>query len=284
MNPTESTSTANEAIGLLRAYVDERIAPHPLLKPYLPDAAAWVTGSIAIGTWDEHSDLDIRLLLPDEEHTRLARDLREADLWDPARDFRLRLIDREPFRRFPGAQLQFLSVDQLARETGFDLPVSLWNGIHAAVLQDPLGTLEAALRGAAERFDGLLAELQCEHYFRFRQARSDLAPRIMPRRLTTVLAIKRGEAVREALRLSFLADGKPYPYDKWLEAMAERETRSGDGIVAAVRALVLAREPDTIEHASKVLRDRVIFALQQGGVSESWLEQWWLWPYIAPSG
>lgn len=284
MNPTESTSTTDEAIGLLRAYVHERVAPHPLLSPYLTDAAAFVTGSVAIGTWDEHSDLDIRFLLPDEEHTRLARDLREAQLWEPARDFRLRLVDREPFRRFPGAQLLFLSVDQQARETRFDLPVALWNGTHAAVLQDPLGTLEAAVRSGEERFGSLLAELQCEHYFRFRQARSDLAPRIMPRRLTTVLAIKRGEAVRQALRLAFLADGKPYPYDKWLEAMAERETRSGEAIVAAVRALVAAREPDAIEHASKVLRDRVIFALQQGGVSESWLEQWWLWPFIAPSG
>jgi hypothetical protein len=105
----------------------------------------------------------------------------------------------------------------------------------------------------------------------------------MPRRLATVLAIKRGDAVREALRLAFLADGKPYPHDKSLEAMAERETRFGSGIVTAVRALIVARETHTVEHASKVLRDRVAFALQQGGVSERWLEQWWLWPSIAPT-
>jgi hypothetical protein len=37
-----------------------------------------------------------------------------------------------------------------------------------------------------------------------------------------------------------------------------------------------------VEHAGKVLRDRVAFALQQGGVSDQWLEQWWLWPSIAP--
>ena len=48
-------------------------------------------------------------------------------------------------------------------------------------------------------------------------------------------------------------------------------------------ALVAAREPHTIERASKVLRDRVAFALQKGGVSEPWLEQWWLWPSIAPT-
>ena len=27
-------------------------------------------------------------------------------------------------------------------------------------------------------------------------------------------------------------------------------------------------------------RDRVAFALQQGGVREIWLEQWWLWPLV----
>ena len=282
MDETNVQEASDEALQLLSAYLRERIQPHPLLNPVLPDAAVMVTGSVAAGTWDEHSDFDLRVVLPDEEHVRLSTQLQEAGLWDPERDHRLFLEDHEPFRRFPGAELAILSTAQLEQEFRFQLPTALWVYTHAAVLQDPLNTLGAAVALHAEEFHARLNQLQCEHYFRFRQARNDLIPRIMPRRQTTVLSIKRGEAVREALRLAFLADGKPYPHDKWLEVIAERETRCGSGIVGAVRALISAREQHTIEHASKVLRDRVAFALQQGGVREKWLEQWWTWPSIAP--
>lgn len=274
---------AQEIRNLLDAYLRERVVPHPLLRPYLQDATACLTGSSSIGLWDEHSSLDVHLVLPDSDHAQLAAKLREERLWNPARDFRLRLEDREPFRRFPSAVITILSSSQLAQEFRFELPVALWVYEHAVVLQDPAGTLEAAVQTGKQRFADVLNNLRCDHYYRFRQARNDMLPCIAPQRLKTVLAIKRGETVREALRLAFLADGKCYPYDKLLEPVAERETQSGAHIVTAVRALVAAREPEAIAHAGKVLRDRVAFALQQGGVSEKWLEQWWLWPSIAPA-
>ncbi len=281
-NLQPATDLAAAINRLLEAYFRERVKSHPILSPVLRDATILVTGSVPAGTWDERSDFDVRFILPDADHARLASALKEARLWDPNRDHRVFLEDREPFRRFPGIYLLILSASQLSQQFHFDLPVTLWFYTHSVTYQDPSGLLEAAVQKGNQRFAENLDNLRCEHYYRFRQARNDLVPKIVPRRLTTVLAIKRGEAVQEALRLSFLADGKPYPYDKWLEAMAERETTNGANIVTAVRALIAARELETIEHASKVLRDRVAFALQQGGVSEKWLEQWWLWPSIAP--
>ncbi|MFN3652822.1 MAG: hypothetical protein ACK47B_24860 [Armatimonadota bacterium] len=275
-------SAAEETSELLASYFRERVLPHPLLAPVLPEAAVCVTGSVALGVWDERSDFNLRWILPDEEHAALAARLEQEGLWEPASDSRLRIVDREPFRRYPGVELLLLSQSQVRQELRFDLPVSLWVYTHSEVYQDPHQTLAALVAEAEERFQRDLGNLRCEHYYRFRQARSGLISPIMPRRLNTVLAMKRGDAVREALRLAFLADGKPYPYDKWLEVAAERETQCGSGIVTAVRALIAAREPESIERAGKVLRDRVAFALQQGGVSEPWLEQWWLWPSIAP--
>lgn len=282
MEETDLQSDTEELLSSAKAYLRERVVPHPALHGFLPEAAVAVVGSAAVGVWDEHSDFDLRFVLPDAEHTRLAAALQQAGLWDPARDFRLLLDDREPFRRFPGVQTLILSDTQLAQEFRANLPAALWAYSHAVVLQDPLSSLETALALAQDQFQSRLGDLRCEHYYRFREARRDLSPRISPRRQATILAIKRGEAVREALRLAFLAEGKPYPYDKWLETMAERETQSGAAIVTAVRALVGAREAHTVERAAKVLRDRVAFALQLGGVKETWLEQWWLWPSIAP--
>lgn len=282
MNEADVESVADEIRDLLAAYLRERVVPHPLLRDYLQDAAACVTGSSAIGLWDEYSSFDVHLILLDAEHAQVARKLQEAQLWDPARDFRVRLEDREPFRRFPGAVVTLQSSSQLSQELRFDLPVALWIYQHAVVLQDPIGTLGAAVEAANRRFEDRLPDLRCEHYYRFRQARNDLLPRLTPQRQKVVLAMKRGETIREALRLAFLADSRPYPYDKLLETVAEMETRCGAHIVTAVRALATAREAETVEHAGKVLRDRVAFALQQGGVSDQWLEQWWLWPSIAP--
>ncbi len=284
---TEATATSHasqsEGRGALEAYTRERLATHPLLQPHLDEAAVYLVGSVAFGAWDELSDLHVRIALSDEEHSSLAARLQAAHLWDPARDIRLRLVDREPFRRYPSAEVLILSASQLAQEFRFSGPVALWTHRHASVLADPTRLLAATVAHAEEEFQRRLDSLRCEHYYLFRQARSDLQPRLIPKRLGTLLAIKRGEAIREALRLSFLADGLPYPYDKWLEYMAERETRCGAGIVTACRALAAAREPHTLDRAAKVLRDRVIFGLQQGGVSEAWLEQWWLWPTLAPS-
>lgn len=284
MSETRVDCATDEIRDLLDAYLRERVVPHPLLRPYLAEATACLTGSSSIGLWDEYSSLDVHLVLPDVEHTQLANRLREERLWNPARDFRLRLEDREPFRRFPSAVITILSASQLAQEFRFELPVALWIYGNAVVLQDPAGMLEAAVHIGNQQFAAVLNDLRCEHYYRFRQARHDLLPRIAPQRQETVLAIKRGEAAREALRLAFLADGKCYPYDKLLEPVAERETRSGKHLVTAVHALIAARDAEVVAHAGKVLRDRVVFALQQGGVSEQWLEQWWLWPSIAPMG
>jgi len=283
MSDTEVESAANEIRSLLDAYLRERVIPHPLLQGCIQDAAACVTGSSTIGLWDEHSGFDVHLILPDADYHPAADRLREARLWDPARDVRLRLDDCEPFRRFPSAVVTLQSASQMRQELAFDLPMALWIYQHAIVLRDPVGTMRNAIRTASERFEQQLGNLRCEHYYRFRQARNDLQPRLSPQRQKVVLAMKRGETIREALRLAFLADGKPYPYDKLLEPAAENETRCGAHIVTAVRALASAREPETVEHAGKVLRDRVAFALQQGGVSDQWLEQWWMWPSIAPT-
>jgi hypothetical protein len=277
MEETNLAPARVEATALLKAYLRERVTPHPILNRFLPEAAACIAGAAALEEWDEHAPLCVCLVLPDKKHAELSAELRAARLWDPARDFRLILHDREPFRRFPGVEIRLLSRSQLVQEYRFDLPVTLWDYTHAAVLHDPLEILESTRSTFGERFRERLSDLRCEHYYHFRQARNDLDPKMMPRRLATLLAIKRGRAVQEALRLAFLAAGKPYPCDLWLEAMAERETACGSSIVTAVRALVAAREPHTVERASKVLRDRVAFALQQGGTSDRWLEQWWLW-------
>src|SRR3954467_5531142 len=121
-----SKTAADDAAALLDSYLRERVLPHPILSRFLDDAAVLASGSVAIGTWDEQSALDVELVLPDTEHTLLSADLRAARLWDPARDVRLRIEDREPFRRFPGAVIRILSSAQLDREFRFDLPIALW--------------------------------------------------------------------------------------------------------------------------------------------------------------
>jgi hypothetical protein len=282
MSDTTGDSGTEEALRLTDAYLRERVRPHPILNRFLTTVSIYVPGPAVMALGEENAPFSLRLLAPNQPHAELANALKSAGLWRPARDFRLRLEDREPFRRCPSAELLFLSHAQLKQEFRFDLPPAFWTHQNAAIYQDPDQQLALVVQAADARFAEQLEWQRCERYYRFRQARSDLSPRITPARLATVRAIKRGDAAREALRLAFLAEGKPYPPDRWLEERAERETACGAGIVDAVRALIAAVEPELVAHTSKVLRDRVVFALQQGGVRARWLEQWWLWPSIAP--
>ncbi len=274
----------SDSCSLLGAYLTERLDPHPLFRPHLPHAARLVVGPVAFGAWDERSPLQLALVLSDARRETLAAALQAHQLWDPAADYRVMLPDREPFRRFPGAEIRVLSASELAQEFQFDLPVALWFWEHAAVRSDPDGVVADQLREARGTFARRLNRIRCEHYYHFRRARQDLlAPRLSPSRARTLLAIRLGETAREAMRLAFLADGIPYPGDHWLEWAAERETRSGESLLAAVHALLAADEASDLEHAGKVLRARVVHALQQGGVSEPWLEQWWMWPALGPA-
>lgn len=280
----QASTVQSEALPLLESYLEERVRPHPVVRPRVERASIYVTGGFVCGIWDESADLELRFLLADDEHAALSTELRRTGLWKPGRDARVRIRDGEPFRRFRGVEMHYLSESQLAAALRFEPSQTLWTLEHAAIGPDPDARLAAVVKQAEKEFAARLGDFRCEHYYHFREARNELTPRLMPRRLATLLAIKRGETIQEALRLAFLADGKPYPPDSLLEAMAERETRAGAGIVDAVRALVAATEAETLEHVSKVLRDRVIFALQQGGVSDRWLEQWWLWPLQSTSG
>jgi len=277
------TAAADQTIAMLEVYVRERLRPHPLLNPCLATATHCVTGPEAFGAWDEQTPLQVTFILEEPIHAGIASALREKRLWHPGSDFRVLLPDREPFRRFPGAQLRLQTWSELAQEFRFEIAEAIWSWRHAAVGKDPHGRLEGELRRAEHRFAQRLEGLRCEHYYRFRRARQDLlSPRLRPGHARTLLAIRRGEAVREALRLAFLAEGRPYPPDPWLEWAAERETRAGERLLAAVHSLLAGRDPRDVDHAGKVLRDGVVQALQRGGVSAPWLEQWWTWPAIAP--
>ncbi len=273
---------ADEPLAILDEFVRERLRPHPLVAPYLDTAAIWLTGGVALGVWDEETPLHVRLLVSDPEHEALGRTLKQAQLWDPSVDWRLILRDEEPIRRYPGAWVHVTCAAELRGEAVGDLCSTLWWIQHARLLTDPGGRFDAERNRIVDQFDAQLGAIRAEHYYWFRSARSGMQPRVRPGRSGTLLAIKRGLAVREALRLTFLADGLPYPEDGWLEHAAESETRAGEAIVAASRALIAARDAAAIEHTGKVLRDRVVMALQQGGVREAWLEQWWLWARPTP--
>lgn len=266
------------------AYLDERIAPHPILGDAAHRGTWLVTGGPAIGLWDETSPLSLRLITPEPLHRELGLRLRAAGLLNPPSDALLRLRDEEAFHRYPSVRLLILTTDQVDSELRLDPIISLWTYLHAAVVEDEKRWLERRLKLARESFAEKLANLQQQHYFRFRQARIDSSAGLTPRRASTLRLLQLSDAVRCALQLCFLANARPYPYDRWLEQMAERETPQGAHVVDAVRALTSAQDEESRERASKVLRDRVQLALQQARLPAEWIEEWSLWPYSARAG
>src|SRR5688572_23671777 len=173
---TEVLTTAaplnTEALRLLESYLEERVRPHPLVRPRLERASIYVTGGFVSGIWDESADLELRFLLPDGEHTALAADLRRTGLWKPGRDARVRIRDGEPFRRFRGVEMHYLSESQLAAALRFEPSQTLWTLEHAVIGPDPDGRLAAVVKQAETEFAARLSDLRCEHYYHFREARN----------------------------------------------------------------------------------------------------------------
>lgn len=260
------------------SYIDVRLRRRPELDIVLAAGSLLLAGHQAQGLWDERSSLDLRLVVEDAAFARIAAELKEE--WrTPAGPAGCFLIDDpNPFRTFPGARVVVLSISRLQAELAEEPVVALWAWRGAALLQDPEDRVATILAAASERFAADLAVIRCRHYFRFRRARQHLDRFVRSRAQGTDLAVQRGESIREALRLAFLVEGQPYPADPWLELLAEEQTSAGPAIVTAVRGLAAAEEAETIERSSKVLRDRVVQALQRAGITEPWLEWWWAWP------
>lgn len=270
----------DEAVATGLSYLRERIAPHPILRESLPEGALLVTGGYAVGLWDETGPLSLRLILRDELWRQVRASLQREHLWEAGKDLLLRLEDGEPFHRFPSCRLLILSQSQWRRELERDQVVALWTYTHAAVVQDPLSLMVTDLERTGSLFRSRLAALQRSHYFTFRRSRIDSSTGLSPPRADLLALMQRADAVRSALRLCFLAEGRPYPQDRWLELMAERETVSGSHVIDAIRALFAATGCTGVERTSKVLRDRVVQTLQQAHFPALWLDEWWLWPYM----
>ncbi|WP_274653255.1 nucleotidyltransferase domain-containing protein [Paenibacillus humicola] len=187
----------------------------PFVAEALGTALIAVTGSYSIGTFNETSDLDLELILPDERYLALVdRAGGVQHLWVHDGDHR-------PLMDIKMRPLSWLQ----ARLNGSD-PEVLWIYRHAVAIQDREQVLPQLLHDAAKRFHLTLPDLIKQAYKDFRTgvtveaAREPLGKSIMMNR-----------TIESALALPFLVRNEPYPYPKWKRFWLNNSHEQGAEIV-----------------------------------------------------
>jgi hypothetical protein len=225
-----------------------------------------------MGIDDEHSDLDLWLLLT-------AADLAKLDAVSEARFFEI-TVDAKPGHLNAHSVEEFS--DRLSR-CHMELIYQLRN---AEILSDNTGAAEPLIRLARRPMPRRVSEaFFFYHYVEMRgERRACVGP--MQRGNPIGLLLAASKAIAHILKASLVLDGEPYPYDKWL-SHAAAQTPTGRKVLpkidnvldllagGAIRLKAPVRD-HPLYHALKDARNVLLQSARAKGNDAQWLSKWWL--------
>jgi hypothetical protein len=223
----------------LGSTVLNQIRSLPFWSDFENRVAVAITGSVGAGMGDVHSDLDVYILVPEKDSIPLYENYKKGyeegtiDVLNP-RAFQ--------FDEFPMVRLKevdghhramvFESIEENVRNYN---DVDRWVWRHCIPLHDPKGRLESLRAECAEYPPHILNRKLIRHYWLMcDNIFSTKKPLERGQRETVSLLCLQG--ISHLLKFCILAEGKPYPYDKWLYRVAI-ETKLGNLVREYVDAI-----------------------------------------------
>jgi hypothetical protein len=256
----------------LAAFLPDFMERHPAYRHTVRRADVIFQGSTTFGVDDDHSDLDLSVLMTDE-------DLAAFDSVSGTR-----YIDFELGGK-PGSLKAEPAAELSARVDRCDMPL-IAELRPAVVMLHGLGTAEDLIARARRPMrDEVRRAFFFLHYFEMRSYHRS-ADNPMERGDAVAAYLSTAEALAHALRASMVLHGEPYPYEKWLYRFAIA-TPTGAALVSHVDALLghLAADglrlkgperDNPISQEMRAIRAILIEAAHAGGIDEPWLTRWWL--------
>ncbi len=203
--------------------IEEQIYTLPGTMSHRELLSVVLTGSRAIGTWTETSDVDLDVLCPQEAFDSLLTASAAAGLISSDTGF-FRHIPEEPcYFGGRGAQFSLTSLDTVSRQMRDYEDVPLWIWTNAKIIADP----NDQFRRVAESFQGYPREVLIRK-IKYRWMLSghwaiDVYPhnhRRPDQILPAVAALV--NSMNDLIRFFFLVEGRPFPYAENLMRMAPR--------------------------------------------------------------
>jgi hypothetical protein len=212
----------------------------PFWRNFENEVAVAIVGSVGAGISDMHSDLDVYILVPEKdsiplyEHYKKGYEEGTIDILNP-RAFQ---FDEFPMVRLAEVDghhraMVFESIEENVRKYN---DVDRWVCLNCIPLHDPKRRLESLRAESAEYPPQILNRKLIRHYWFMRDNLwSTKKPLERGQRETVSLLCLQG--ISHLLKFCILAEGKPYPYDKWLYRVAI-ETKLGKLVREYVDAIL----------------------------------------------
>lgn len=260
----------------LKVFIPQFITANPALAPVRDDISVALHGSTTFGIDDEHSDLDLWLLLPQE---RLAA----FDAASPTRFLEFELAGKK-------GHASVTATEEFARQIDrCDMDLIFQARLARLIYGD--GSMDRLLDRARKPMrpevrDGLFlwhyTEMRGEH-------RACDTP--IERGDAVALLLALPKAMAHAMQAAMVLQGQPYPYRKWLYRAAVA-TPVGVQLQPSLQELldILAADglrqggpekQNAISLELRAIRKVLIDAARSRGIDAPWLDKWWLYIDLA---
>lgn len=170
---------------------------------------------------------------------------------------------------------KFRSVKWLEKDIKSRLPIALWIYQNSLVIQDTQGEFAKLLNRYTSVFEKSLHSLIKRKYIEMRTERHNLRQAVSNNRDVAIPIIK-ATIAKLILEISLLADGKPYPYKKWLPEIA-KNSNLGNVVYPYIKTFLDEKGGEKSiaisEEIIAVIRD----PLSKNLLPCDLLDRWWLY-------
>lgn len=218
--------------------------------------------SVLLTENDHDAIWDLLIVVPDEQYVTFLAQNGNSYVFDDH--------EHEPPVFSKVRSLSWLKADFERR-----MPIALWILNNSLVISDPDDQVRSLVNECWAKFEKRVPELIKTKYLELRSERHNLRNAVRFGR-STAIDIIRAAVVKLALELSFLADGQPYPYKKWLPEIAESSSEYGGKISSVSRLFLKTTNPDEIITLSQTLVDTINgMLLENQSLADDVINRWW---------
>jgi len=242
---------------LARIYIENKLYKTQELAPYIKEASILWTENDPGLVWD------LMILLPDDLFQKFSNQSGECFVVD----------DHD---HTPWIFTRVKSFEWIKRDFEVRLPIALWIYQNSIVLQDKDGKFNEILQEQKKVFDRMIPEILRRKYLEFRAERHNLKHALERKNAIAITLIK-ATVVKLALEMSFLAEGKPYPYKKWLPLAVQFDTINGKKLLQISEDFLRVEDPSTTIELSDCLVEKVGTMLIKTQIFPvDFIQKWWL--------
>lgn len=254
-----------DQLNSVNEYLETQLSHKSELVGFLGDAAVvWYASSAFMEWYDPDLVRDLLVVLPDERFENFKANFGPNYVVDD-------------HKVAPPVFVRFKSYEWLRRDFARRLPVALWIYQHAKVLYDPEKKFADMLHGQAETFKEQLPAIMRRKYLEFRTDRHNLRHTV-PVGMDLATQLIKASVAKLSLELTLLAEGRPYPYKKWLFWATERETTQGKEVIGlATRFWEETDKGQVIALSDQLVAKVASICAQSGLVPEDVTTRWWLY-------